>query len=384
MKILISTIFDYPHEGGLSTHITTLKKGLIEHGHEVDILSWSDCSKRHRLFIRGLTFSIKRMNKGKGQLFGDRQRMNWLKRKLAKIYQEYDVVNTQDIFATLAAKDLNIKTVQTVHGYYTYEATSRGAIQNQSPEAHQAKRYEQEAYTSADDIVCVDQRLKEYVRAESGREAHMIHNSVDSSLFNISSEEIDQVRQTYQLPKDQSILLVPRRLTEKNGVIYPILALPKILKQFPNTLLVYAGSGELIDTLKQVASKLNASSHIAFLGSVPHSDMIGLYKLTDIVLIPSIHAKGVEEATSIAALEGMTAGKPVIAGAVGGLKELIQHQENGLLFENKNEHDLAEQVLSLLNNSELSHALAKNAQHYVERNHSHLASARTILEIYSS
>ncbi|WP_411954041.1 glycosyltransferase family 4 protein [Alkalibacillus sp. S2W] len=382
MKILITTIFDYPHEGGLSTHITTFKKGLIEHGHDVDILSWSDCLNRNRLFIRGLTFLIKRLNKGKGQLFGDRQRMKWLIKELTKIYQGYDVVNTQDIFATLAAKDFNIKTVQTVHGYYTYEATSRGAIKDQSPEAHQAKLHEQEAYLSADDIVCVDQRLKEYVQSESGRGTHMIHNSVDSSLFNISSEEIDQVRQTYHLPNDQSILLVPRRLTEKNGVIYPILALPKILKQFPNTLLVYAGSGEQIDTLKQVASKLNVSSHITFLGSVPHSDIIGLYKLANIVLIPSIHAKGVEEATSIAALEGMTAGKPVIAGAVGGLKELIQHQENGLLFENRNEHDLAEQVLSLLNDPNYGTILAQNARKYIDKNHSHLASAGSMLEIY--
>ena len=41
MKILMATAYDYPHIGGLSTHVSTLKAGLESRGHEVDVLSFS-------------------------------------------------------------------------------------------------------------------------------------------------------------------------------------------------------------------------------------------------------------------------------------------------------------------------------------------------------
>ena len=46
MKILLATAYDYPHIGGLSTHVTTLKAGLEARGHEVDVLSFSNTCPR--------------------------------------------------------------------------------------------------------------------------------------------------------------------------------------------------------------------------------------------------------------------------------------------------------------------------------------------------
>ena len=63
--------------------------------------------------------------------------------------------------------------------------------------------------------------------------------------------------------------------------------------------------------------------------------MKDLYGASDIVLVPSIHSYGVEEATSISALEAMGSGSPVVAGAVGGLKEIFEHEKDGLLVEVK-------------------------------------------------
>ena len=51
MKILITTIFKFPHEGGLSTHVVTLKKGLEQRGHQVDVLSFSDMNPLARKLL---------------------------------------------------------------------------------------------------------------------------------------------------------------------------------------------------------------------------------------------------------------------------------------------------------------------------------------------
>lgn len=51
MNILMTTIFDIPHEGGLSTHVLTLKNGLEELGHNVDILSFSSMNPILKKFM---------------------------------------------------------------------------------------------------------------------------------------------------------------------------------------------------------------------------------------------------------------------------------------------------------------------------------------------
>ncbi len=70
--------------------------------------------------------------------------------------------------------------------------------------------------------------------------------------------------------------------------------------------------------IEQAISKFNLHSNVKMLGSVPHEKMKDLYGIADIVLVPSVHSYGVEEATSISALEAMGSSAPVIAGAVGG------------------------------------------------------------------
>lgn len=381
LRVLITTIFQYPHEGGMSTHITTLKKGLEQLGHQVDVISGSGIPKIKQLFFARLpSFILNRLNKGTGQLIGDLQRMRMLRKKIKKVYQNYDVINSQDIFATIAAKSFNTRVIQTVHGYYTYEATSRGAIKEGSKQAIRAKELEKIAYNTANKLICVDQRIKNYIKDETGIEGHVIHNFIDINIFNIPDEEMKLVKEKYELPSNKRILLVPRRLTEKNGVIYPLLALPEIIKEIPDVFLVYAGSGEQMELLKSKVKELKITNHVKFLGSVPHKDMIAIYKLAEIVIVPSIHAKGVEEATSIAALEGMAAGKVVIAGAVGGLKELINHGENGLLFEEKNVRELKDSILNVLFN-DMSHIKQKTRE-IINNNHSHLSAAKKFVEHY--
>ncbi|MFK4998710.1 hypothetical protein ACI2OX_19610 [Bacillus sp. N9] len=66
MKILITTIFNYPHEGGLSTHVTTLKQGLEQRGHQVDVLSFSDMNPvLRKTFTQAPGFILNKIKKEK-------------------------------------------------------------------------------------------------------------------------------------------------------------------------------------------------------------------------------------------------------------------------------------------------------------------------------
>ncbi|WP_338470679.1 glycosyltransferase family 4 protein [Niallia sp. XMNu-256] len=383
MNILITTIFEYPHEGGLSTHVTTLMKGLQERGHQVDVLSFTDMNPvTRKLFTQAPGYLINKVKKGKGQLLNDRQKMKMLKSYIEKVKGKYDLINSQDIYAALASIESGIPTVATVHGYFSYEAISRGAVIQGSPEELEIIETEKKAYQQATSVIAVDQRIKEYIKRQADVEAYSIKNFINVHEFKVDRSKAEQIKTEFEIPKDVQVLFVPRRLTEKNGVIYPTLALPKVLEKHPNTLLVYAGTGEQYTNIEQTAYKLGIQDKVRLLGSVPHEKMKELYSIADIVLVPSIHSHGVEEATSISALEAMGSGAPVIAGAVGGLKEIFEHEKDGLLVEEKNTEDLSQSIIRILDDGSLGETLSKNARKKVEEHYSHIAAAEKYETIY--
>ncbi|MEW5568696.1 glycosyltransferase family 4 protein [Rossellomorea marisflavi] len=383
MKILLSTIFEYPHEGGLSTHVATLKNGLEALGHQVDVLSFTNLNPLVRkAYAQAPGFIASKIKPGSGQLMNDQNRMTLIHKELNKLKSQYDVVNTQDVYATLAAEGTGIPVVETVHGYYSFEAISRGAIAEGSKEDITVREREKRAYTLADEVVTVDQRIKEYVKSMSGVEATAIKNFIDVEDFDPGKLDLSGIREEFGIPADKKMLFVPRRMTEKNGVIYPTLALRKVLDCHPDTVLVYAGTGEQMPAIKREVEKHGLDGDVLLLGTVPHEKMKYLYGTSDVVLVPSVHSYGVEEATSISALEAMGSRSPVIAGAVGGLKEIIEHEKDGLLVTEKDVDGLSEAILKVLDSPSFAEQLARNARTKIEQMYSHHSAAARFEEIY--
>lgn len=383
MKILLSTIFEYPHEGGLSTHVATLKNGLEALGHQVDVLSFTNLNPLVRkAYAQAPGFIASKIKPGSGQLMNDQNRMTLIHKELNKLKSQYDVVNTQDVYATLAAEGTGIPVVETVHGYYSFEAISRGAIAEGSKEDITVREREKRAYTLADEVVTVDQRIKEYVKSMSGVEATAIKNFIDVEDFDPGKLDLSGIREEFGIPADKKMLFVPRRMTEKNGVIYPTLALRKVLDRHPDTVLVYAGTGEQMPAIKREVEKQGLDGDVLLLGTVPHEKMKYLYGTSDVVLVPSVHSYGVEEATSISALEAMGSRSPVIAGAVGGLKEIIEHEKDGLLMTEKDVDGLSEAILKVLDSPTFAEQLARNARTKIEQMYSHHSAAARFEEIY--
>jgi len=384
MKILLTTVFDYPHPGGLSTHVTTLKAGLEARGHEVEILSFSDATAfQQKWLTRGPSFLLNKVSKGRGIIWSRHMRQHLLERLIREQKgKQFDIINAQDAFATFASISSGIPTVSTVHGYMAFEAVSSGSVIENSKQAKYLQQKEIKAYQSTRSVITVDQRIKEYVYKQAGVEATAIRNFINVDDFKPNPENRQELRKKHGFNEDDQILFVPRRLTKKNGVIYPLLALPKVLERFPKAKLVYAGTGEAFGELKKTIHEKQLDSHVSLLGAIPHEEIKEYYCLSDIVLVPSVHSAGVEEATSISALEAMGSGLPLIACAVGGLKEIISHEKDGILVEEKNVDELAAAMNALLSNPSWGQELAMNARQKIEKEYSHLMAAQKYEEIY--
>jgi glycosyltransferase involved in cell wall biosynthesis len=141
-------------------------------------------------------------------------------------------------------------------------------------------------------------------------------------------------------------VVVPRRLFEKNGVEYLVRALPEVRARVPNVSVAVVGDGPERPRLEALAAELGVGPSIRFLGSRPHDAMPELLQAAQVAVFPSLM-----EATSVAALESMACGLPVVATNVGGLPEIID-DEVGRLVPPANPHALAEGMIRLLTDPE--------------------------------
>lgn len=386
MKLLLVTSYDYPHLGGLSTHMTTLKSGLEERGHTVETLSFSDVAKWKRdLIARGPSFLLNKVSLGAGYHWTLERREDFLEAMLkTPHYQSFDLVNAQDVFATRASLKAGLPTVTTAHGYLTYEGISKGSVAEGSRHAQNLLNVEFDMFKKTRAVITVDTRIKEYIKRETAVEAHMIKNFINVSDFRPETERKSEFRKQFGFKEDEKLFFIPRRLTKKNGVLYPILSFPGVLKKHPNARLVYAGTGEMLDSLKQKAEELGIQEHVTFLGAIDHGTMMKYYSLSDIALVPSIYSAGVEEATSISALEAMGSGIPLIACAVGGLKEIVDHEKDGLLVEERNEKELSDAMIRLLDDPAYGEQLSLNGRQKIIDSYSHIAAAEKYEAIYKA
>ena len=181
------------------------------------------------------------------------------------------------------------------------------------------------------------------------------------------------------------VLLCPRRLVPKNGVDVAVRALASIpshceLPVLP--VLVCAGDGPGRADLGQLARELGVERNVVFLGDIAYSDMPGLYAASDAVVVPSVSSHGVVEATSISALEAMASGIPVVASAIGGLTELIQDGENGLLTPEGDSDALAAAMAHLVENPGSRRRLGSAARCTAVSTYSYLTGCENLLRIY--
>jgi glycosyltransferase involved in cell wall biosynthesis len=163
-------------------------------------------------------------------------------------------------------------------------------------------------------------------------------------------------------PDDILIASVARLDPQKNPLL-----LIESLPPDPRCHLLLAGDGSLRDSLKQ-----RASSRIHVLGV--RSDIPDLLAACDLFALASDY-----EGLPVAIIEAMAAGLPVVATAVGGIPELVEHNITGILVPPRDGQALAEALTALVRDPERRRALGERAG---ER--SRLFSAARMIEAYAA
>ena len=172
---------------------------------------------------------------------------------------------------------------------------------------------------------------------------HAISNGVDTKRFK-PDPAVDRLgmRRKYNLAPDKSTLLYVGRLDgEKrlDTLLEAVALLPRTDFQ-----LAIAGHGLYEPLLRKQMQALGLEGRVVFIGFVDSGDLPALYNSADIFVMPSP-----EELQSIATLEAMACGKPILAANARALPELVTPGVNGYLFQTCNAADIARHIEQLLN-----------------------------------
>lgn len=150
----------------------------------------------------------------------------------------------------------------------------------------------------------------------------------------------------------RNILLFIGRIVEKKGIKYILEALKDYKNKDPSVLLVVAGDGPDINELKRTTNRLQLDNHVNFIGYTMGNSKIDLFRICDVVLLPSIITdEGDAEGFPVVLMEALAAGKICVATDVSGADDVIENEINGFLIKQKS----AEAILNaLLHIQELS------------------------------
>ncbi len=409
LRVMIVTDQYAPMVGGVPTVTRELARGLAERGHRVVLVAPSSTGRTRTDAADGqLTVSLR------GSLrwpWYEGQRLGLLSPAAARQFLDDfapDVVHLHSpltLGATFraAARRRGIPVVYTNH--YLPANVWPGAVTGTPP----AGRTPFLAISATARSVALDTGFYAYVTGFANRCDHVtaptatailllrehglrVPSQVVSNGIDLASYAPDappgtpapaaaSLRARYALPEGRLVILSVGRLSpEKNAdvLIAAMARLPARPRQ-QAPLLVLAGSGPDAGRLRALAARLGVADKVRFPGFVPGGDLPGLYRLADVFAIASR-----AELQSLATMEAMASGLPVVAVNAGALGELVHAGENGFLVTPRppagpgdgNAADFADCLGLLIADSELRARMARASLRIIREHDRHRLLAR--------
>ena len=284
---------------------------------------------------------------------------------------DIDIIHSEsalpDLFLT--SRSLKVPIITTIHTTITDEINSTKSSDANFSDLSNSEKImillgpflkllENMYYSGNRQYITVSKWMKDHVLNDfqkiQSSQIEVIYNGVDSTKFN--PYEKNHIAKYFpelsdiEMPK----VLYLSRWAERKGIRYLLEAIPKIIEK-TDVHFVFAGPRK--DDKLKIPSK-----NCTFLGYIPQEKIPCLYASSDIFLLPSLY-----ENFPICLLEAMSSGSGVISTNVGGIPEMINHEENGLVIRPKITEDIVESVIRLAENHQLNRELGKKARTTVEK-----------------
>lgn len=231
-------------------------------------------------------------------------------------------------------------------------------------------------------VIAVSREIEDDLKRHNlGSLTSTIPNGVDTLRFcPVNEVAKSALRQKLGYPGNKKLVLFSGRLVRRKGVDILLQAWKIVVPSHPDAMLVIVGSGKtqadsVEQELQQTVKDSRLTDSVRFMGNV--TNVPEHLRVADCFILPSRR-----EGLPNSVLEAMATGLPVIATRIGGVTDLISHEENGLLFDVDDAYGLAALLHSLLENSTYGRKLGEAALQTVREAYSMEAVADQYHELY--
>jgi glycosyltransferase involved in cell wall biosynthesis len=359
--------------GGVETIIVNWLRALHPERVKVSVVCFANPGGTEQLFIDAAV-----------RAGFDVQTIPWSRRKpilssaklLAKIAQEHgaQIIHTHNTYADLvglvAARRMGIRTVSSLYVWSAF-GWKRRALEWISLQALR--------YFDCVTAQCEATRIDTCARGVAPEKVHVLHSGYEAAEEALDASERITQRAAHGIEPEHILMVNVARL-------YPEKAQERLLEEFrrihdahPETRLWILGRGPLEEELHSRCTELGLDDAVRFIGYVPNFKEIT--RLADIQLHPSY-----TEGIPMAILSGMSVGLPVIASDVGGIAEVIDDGNRGLLVPAADDPDFSRAFQSAVNglveDRDVRKKLGDSARHFIENEYSLENAAGTLERLY--
>lgn len=204
----------------------------------------------------------------------------------------------------------------------------------------------------------------------------VIYNGIDLGSFREDdSGKVISLRRELGLDHGEAILVNVGRLIPQKGQRYLIMAMPKVLDEQPSCKLLLVGEGPMENELQDLAHDLGVGEAIWFLRT--RHDVPAILQLSDLFVLPSL-----SEGMPVALVEAMAMRKPCIASNITSIPEVVEDGRSGVLVEPQRPDQLANAVLSLIDDRERRQAMRVRGRQIVKEKFSINVNIRLLENLY--
>lgn len=262
--------------------------------------------------------------------------------------------------AYLACKMSHCAFVTTVHAAYKI--------------SNATKRTYNRVMTLGDRVIAISPFIVDYIKANYGtdeKRIRLVNRGIDTQEFvasAVSQERMDALSAAWKIVTNRPLIVFPARLSPIKGHVVLLCALASLKRSgqaMPLTVIVGDDQGReaYSEKLRDMIAQEKLGDDVKLVGTC--KDMPAAYALADLVVQPSQQPEGFGRVP----IEAMAMGVPVIASAIGAMKNTVRDGETGWLVEHQDPQAWAQALIKALEMKQpLRAAMAKKAQTYVQAN----------------
>jgi phosphatidylinositol alpha-1,6-mannosyltransferase len=201
----------------------------------------------------------------------------------------------------------------------------------------------------------------------------IIHPGVHWQRFALPMA-IDALKLERGLQGKRIILFVGRLARRKGVKEFVDKSLGRIIQELPDVRFLIVGDNpkdslthrdDVRSEIEHAISAGRLEEHVQWLGALNDEDLVKVYNLCDVVVLPILQMKDDVEGFGIVALEAAAAGKPVVATSVGGVPDSVENGKSGIVVAPENYEVMSRSIIQLLARDEIKSSLGEYAQRRV-------------------